>query len=45
MFCAKVCDMCAEACMSMPDDQQMMRCAEAARRCAETCRTMAGATM
>jgi hypothetical protein len=31
--------------MSMPDDAQMMRCAEACRRCAETCRTMSAATM
>ncbi|MEU8973034.1 four-helix bundle copper-binding protein [Streptomyces monashensis] len=44
-MCAKACDMCVEACMTMPDDPQMMRCAEACRHAAQMCRAMAGATM
>ncbi|MFD6324563.1 four-helix bundle copper-binding protein [Streptomyces sp. NPDC058442] len=44
-MCAKACDLSAEACMSMPDDGRMTRCAESCRRCAESCRAMAGATM
>ncbi|MFF1277992.1 four-helix bundle copper-binding protein [Streptomyces marokkonensis] len=45
MMCAQACDMGAEACMSMPDDDRMTRCAESCRRCSEMCRAMAGATM
>jgi hypothetical protein len=44
-MCAKACDMCVEACMTMPDDPQMMRCAEACRHAAQMCRAMAGAAM
>jgi hypothetical protein len=31
--------------MSMPDDAQMMRCAESCRACAEMCRAMSATTM
>ncbi|MZE52931.1 four-helix bundle copper-binding protein, partial [Streptomyces sp. SID5770] len=41
----KICDMCGQACMAMPDDPVMMRCAEACRRCAQMCRAMTAAAM
>ena len=41
----EMCVMCAQACMSMPEDELMTRCAEACRRCSEMCRAMAGAPM
>lgn len=39
--CAAVCDVCAESCAAM-DDDDMQRCAEICRRCAASCREMAG---
>jgi Domain of Unknown Function (DUF326) len=41
-ICARVTDMCAEACMTMTSDPVMKRCAGICRACAEACRSMAG---
>jgi hypothetical protein len=40
--CARVADMCAEACMTMNSDSVMKRCAGICRTCAEACRSLAG---
>ncbi|MGW1997472.1 four-helix bundle copper-binding protein [Embleya sp. NPDC001921] len=40
-LCAKQCDMTAEACMAMGNDEMMKRCAESCRTCAEACRAIA----
>jgi len=40
--CARVADMCAEACMTMNSDAVMKRCAGICRTCAEACRSLAG---
>ncbi|MDN3354974.1 four-helix bundle copper-binding protein [Actinomadura sp. DC4] len=40
--CARVADMCAEACMTMNSDPVMKRCAGICRTCAEACRSLAG---
>jgi hypothetical protein len=37
---ARMCDMCADACMRMPDDAMMMRCADSCTECAQACRAM-----
>jgi hypothetical protein len=40
--CARVADMCAEACTTMNSDPVMKRCAGICRTCAEACRSLAG---
>jgi hypothetical protein len=40
--CARVADMCAEACMTMNSDSVLKRCAGICRTCAEACRSLAG---
>jgi hypothetical protein len=40
--CARVADMCAEACMTMNSDSVMKRCGGICRTCAEACRSVAG---
>jgi hypothetical protein len=40
--CARVADMCAEACMTMSSDSAMKRCGGICRTCAEAARSMAG---
>jgi hypothetical protein len=40
--CARVADMCAEACMTMNSDPVMKRCGGICRTCAEACRSLAG---
>ena len=39
--CARVTDMCAEACMAMNSDPVMKRCGGICRSCAEACRSVA----
>lgn len=41
--CARVADMCSEACMKMSGDPMMKHCAGICRTCAEACRSLAGA--
>lgn len=40
--CARVAEMCAEACMTMSSDSTMKRCAGICRTCTETCHALAG---
>jgi hypothetical protein len=40
--CARVADMCAEACVSLSSDSMMKRCAGICRTCTEACRSLAG---
>jgi hypothetical protein len=40
--CARVSDMCAEACMTMSSDPVMKRCGGICRNSAEACRALAG---
>jgi hypothetical protein len=40
--CARVAEMCAEACMTMNSDSVMKRCGGICRTCAEACRSVAG---
>jgi hypothetical protein len=41
-MCAKVSDMCAEACMKMSSDSTMKHCAKICKSCSEACRSVAG---
>jgi len=38
--CAKICDVCGEACEKHPQDEHMKMCAKACRDCAKACREM-----
>jgi hypothetical protein len=40
--CARITDLCAEACMTMSNDPAMKRCAGICRTCSEACRSLAG---
>ena len=39
--CATICQVCAEACASVDDDEQLAHCAEVCTSCAESCAQMA----
>jgi len=39
--CAAVCQVCAEACASFDDDEQLAHCAEVCASCSESCEQMA----
>lgn len=41
-ICARVADMCSEACMKMSSDATMKRCAGICHACSEACRALAG---
>ena len=40
--CARICDACADSCLSIDQhDSMMQNCADSCRRCTESCRNMA----
>lgn len=42
-ICAGICEMCAEDCTRLADDEAMVLCVETCRRCAASCAEMSAA--